>query len=84
MQRNRISDICYAFLQNHEYDDKFKNVDFDISWSEEKLEYSDILKLKEMITDYSLQIYQTTFECGFTYAWQLFHECQEKNLQNKP
>lgn len=83
MQHNRISAIYYAFLQSHEYDENFKNIEFDIFWLEQKLEISDILKLEELIMSYNLQTYQTTFECGFTYAWELFYECQERKIQNK-
>lgn len=83
MQHNRISAIYYTFLQSHEYDENFKNIEFDISWLEQKLEISDILKLEELIMSYNLQTYQTTFECGFTYAWELFYECQERKIQNE-
>ena len=49
-----------------------------------KIENScDILKLEEMVMSYNLQTYQTTFECGFTYAWELFYECQERKIQNE-
>ncbi|SHL27912.1 hypothetical protein SAMN02745136_04542 [Anaerocolumna jejuensis DSM 15929] len=83
MHYNRISAIYYSFLQSHEYDENFKNIEFDISWLEQKLEISDILKLEELIMSYNLQTYQTTFECGFTYAWELFYECQERKIQNE-
>ncbi len=83
MQDNRLSDMYYNFLQSNEFDEAFKNIEFDISWLEEKLNCSDILKLEEVITSYNLQIYETTFECGFAYAWKLFHECQERNVLNE-
>lgn len=79
MQNSRLSDICYSFMQSHEYNHIFKSIIFDIKWLEDKLDFSDISKLENIIMNYSLQIYQTSFECGFTYGWQLFHECQEMN-----
>jgi hypothetical protein len=85
MNTNRISNIYQNFLDSHEYDKKFKNLDFDISWLEDKLIPEDILKLEETITKYSSLNYKTIFECGFIYAWELFNQCDAKkgNLRNE-
>lgn len=68
MQNHRLSEICHSFIQNHEYNHLFQNIGFDIAWLDDKLEFSDISTLENIIMDYSLQIYQASFECGFTYG----------------
>ena len=59
-------------MQSYEYDKSLKNVDFDISWLEEKLEFTNILKLEEIITTYNIQSHLTIFEYGFDYACKYF------------
>lgn len=80
MDDDRILKIYQSFLKSREYDEKFKNIDFDISWLNEKLTTKDILKLEDIIVRYASLNYKTMFKCGFAYAWELFTQCEERSL----
>lgn len=74
MKNDKIISIYNSFLNSSEYQQIFRNINFDLTWLDEKLSVRDLLKLEDMISAYANCNNSTHFECGFRYAWELFHD----------
>ncbi len=74
MKENKINSIYHSFLKSEEYQQIFINIKFDLSWLVNKLDNKDLFKLEEIVSAYANINSSTHFECGFRYAWELFHD----------
>lgn len=75
MKHSRIDDIYISFTRSQEYNDKFMDFAPDLSFLEEKLTNQEMRELERVFFSFCALYEKNSFQCGFDYAWELFHEC---------
>ncbi len=76
MDTKRLDDIYQNFISTKEYNEKFLKLDYDLSFLAYKLTSREMRRLEILLLSYASAHEKGIFESAFSYAWELFHECQ--------
>ena len=82
MENKRLDDIYQSFISSKEYNEKFLKLDYDLSFLAYKLTSREMRRLEMLLLSYSSAHEKGIFESAFSYAWELFHECENADKFN--
>jgi len=72
----QLDNIYEAFCISEKYSERTEDLKFAPKWLLEKLQSkSDYIRLEEEVVQLISLNDKVMFECGFYFAWKLFHQC---------